>query len=169
MGRQGLPGWPWVPPQPLGPCACRGSALGPPGRAGPGVAIGALWCGDAARPRVHWDATGAAHLRAAVGTRPRGPPPRLASPQVALRPRTPATHNPAIPARALLPRETDIRGLGALATEVQKQLKGAIGLPNTFGTKLRGGEQWPKFGPLTSGPSPLCIRSPMYSGRRYSN
>ena len=31
--------------------------------------------------------------------------------------------NPAIPARALLPRETDIRDLGALAAEVQKRQK----------------------------------------------
>ena len=41
-------------------------------------------------------------------------------------PRTSIVRNPAIPARALLPRETDIRDLGALATEVQKQHKSAI-------------------------------------------
>ena len=36
--------------------------------------------------------------------------------------------NPAIPARGFLPRETGIRNLGALATEVQKQQKSAIAL-----------------------------------------
>ena len=40
-------------------------------------------------------------------------------PLVTLWPRTSIVRNPAIPARALLPRETDIRDLGALATEVQ--------------------------------------------------
>ena len=49
-------------------------------------------------------------------------------PLVTLWPRTSTVRNPAIPARALLPRETDIRDLGALATEVQKQHKSGIGL-----------------------------------------
>ena len=47
-------------------------------------------------------------------------------PLVTLWPRTSIVRNPTIPARALLPRETGICGLGALATEVQKQHKGAI-------------------------------------------
>ena len=54
----------------------------------------------------------------ACGARFSGPLPPLT-----LWPRTPIVRNPAIPARALLPRETDIRDLGALATEVQKQQK----------------------------------------------
>ena len=57
--REGLPGWPWVPPCLWAPVPAGAWPLALQGELG--VAIDALWCGDVAW--VHWDATGAAYLR----------------------------------------------------------------------------------------------------------
>ena len=118
-------GWPCAP-LPCAPLGCWGASP-PPGVGwrcqsspfGVGMSPGCTAAGMPQGPPICVEPA----IRAR-GARFSGP-----LPLVALWPRTSIVRNPAIPARALLPREMDIRDLGALATEVQKQHKGAIETP----------------------------------------
>ena len=125
--RPGLPGRPWARagrhrPPASGPLCPMGPGPGPwPSWAGWGLrftpfGVG-MWPGCTAMPQ------GPPINRQYVPAPARGARFPGLLPLVALWPRKPIVRNPPIPARALLPRETDIRGLGALATEVQKQHK----------------------------------------------